>query len=69
MHVKEITNKRKGSLGEHSHFRTFGISLFDYLTLETSKRGYEHILAITDHFTNYYYVAILTQNQTAKTTA
>lgn len=40
----------------------------DYLTLETSKGGYQHILVITDHFTKYA-LAIPTRNQTAKSTA
>jgi transposase InsO family protein len=40
----------------------------DFLTLESSKGGYEHILVITDHYTKYAQ-AIPTRNQTAKTTA
>ncbi len=40
----------------------------DFLTLETAKGGYQHILVITDHFTRYAQ-AIATRNQTARTTA
>lgn len=40
----------------------------DYLTLEASKGGYQHILVITDHFTRYA-MAIPTRNQLARTTA
>ena len=40
----------------------------DYLTLEASKGGYQHILVITDHFTRYA-LAIPTRNQLARTTA
>ena len=40
----------------------------DFLSLEQSKGGYEHILAITDHFTRYAQ-AIPCRNQTAQATA
>ena len=40
----------------------------DFLTLEISKGGFQHILVITDHYTKYA-VAIPTRNQTAKVTA
>ena len=40
----------------------------DFLTLESSKGGYDNILVITDHFTRYAQ-AIPTRNQTAITTA
>ena len=40
----------------------------DFLSLEMSAGGYEHILVITDHFTRYA-KAIPTRNQSTQTTA
>lgn len=40
----------------------------DYLTLEQSKGGFQHLFIITDHFTRYAQ-AIPTRDQTARTTA
>ena len=40
----------------------------DFLSLEQSRGGYEHILVITDHFTRYAQ-AVPCRNQTAQTTA
>ena len=44
------------------------IVCMDFLKLEVSKGGYQHVLVITDHFTRYAQ-AILAKNETAKTTA
>ena len=40
----------------------------DFLTLEKSLGGFQHMLVITDHFTRYA-MAVPTRNQTARTTA
>jgi transposase InsO family protein len=44
------------------------IVCMDFLTLETSKGGFQYILVITDHFTRFA-VAIPAKNMTAHTTA
>ena len=48
--------------------RPMELVCIDFLSLERSKGGYEHILVITDHFTRYAQ-AIPCRNQTAHTTA
>ena len=44
------------------------IVCMDFLKLEVSKGGYQHVLVITNHFTRYAQ-SIPTKNETAKTTA
>ncbi len=44
------------------------IVCMDYMSLESSKGGYNSVLLITDHFTKFS-VAVPTRNQTAATTA
>lgn len=64
---KSPTNNRAPLVNIQSS-ESLELVCLDYLTLETSKGGYQHILVITDHFTKYA-VAIPTRNQTAKSTA
>lgn len=67
MHRKSPTNHR-APLVSIVTTQPLELVCMDYLTLETSKGGYQHILVITDHFTKFS-TAIPTRNQTAKTTA
>ena len=48
--------------------RPMELVCMDFLSLEKSKGGFEHILVITDHFTRYAQ-AVPCRNQTAQTTA
>ena len=49
-------------------YRPMELVCTDFLSLEMSKGGYEHILVVTDHFTRFAQ-AIPCRNQTAQTTA
>ena len=64
---KSPTNHRAPMVNIVTHQPLELVSM-DFLTLELSKGGYQHILVITDHYTKYA-VAVPTRNQTAKVTA
>ena len=69
MFETQDSNKPASTIGTNSHLFSIGIRVcMDYLTLEKSEGGFQHILIITDHFTRYAQ-AIPTRNQLAKTTA
>ena len=64
---KAAVNQRAPLVGITAN-QPMDLVCIDYLTLETSKGGFENVLVITDHFTRYAQ-AVPTRNQTAKTTA
>jgi transposase InsO family protein len=66
--IKRKTQPSTASLVSISSTSPMEIICIDYLSLERSKGGFEHILVVTDHFTRYAQ-AFPTKNQTASTTA
>lgn len=66
--IKRKALPAKASLVSISSTAPMEIVCIDFLSLERSKGGFEHILVVTDHFTRYAQ-AFPTRNQTAATTA
>lgn len=66
--IRRKTPPSTASLVNLTSSSPMAIVCIDFLSLERSKGGFEHILVITDHFTRYAQ-AYPTTNQTAKTTA
>ena len=65
--LRKTTPERTPLVNIQTH-EPLDLVCIDYLTLETSKGGFSNILVITDHLTRFA-LAVLTKNQTAKTTA
>lgn len=66
--IRRKTPAASASLVNISSAAPMELICIDFLSLERSKGGFEHILVVTDHFTRYAQ-AYPTKNQTAKTTA
>ena len=68
LHHTETYPKPSAELINIQSTQSMELVCIDFLSLETSKGGYENIHVITEHFTGYAQ-AFPTRNQTATTTA
>ena len=66
--LRKTPDKTATPLVNINTYQPLELVCMDFLSLETSKGGYNNILVITDHFTRYA-VAVPTRNMTARTTA
>ena len=66
--VRRKTNPVRAPLVNITTSQPLELVSMDFLTLEKSLGGFQHMLVITDHFTRYA-MAVPTRNQTARTTA
>ena len=66
--AKKTVKKKRGFLGEVTASRPFETVSMDFLSIETDKNGYGHVLVVTDVFTKYAF-AFPTKNEKALTVA